>query len=65
MNTVISIKEYMLKKDLNRATKELEKLRILIAAGEHDFIVQAQALEQIIAQIEEELVNMIENDLLF
>ena len=55
----------MLKKDLNRATKELEKLRILIANGEHDFIVQAQALEQIIAQIEQELVNMLENDLLF
>ena len=65
MNNVISIKEYMLKKDLNRATKELEKLRILIANGEHDFIVQAQALEQIIAQIEQELVNMWENDLLF
>ena len=65
MNNVISLKEHLLKKDLDRATKELETLRILISSGQHGLVVQAKALEEIIAQIEQELIHMTENDLLF
>ena len=55
----------MLKRDLKRATKELENVRILISSGEHELITQAKGLEEIITQIEQELTHMVENDLLF
>ena len=65
MNNVISLKERLLKNDLARAEEKLKEARILISSGKYEFVEKAMALERIIEQIEEELVRMIEDDLLF
>jgi len=65
MNNVISLKERMLKMDLARAEEKLKEARILIAAGKYELVESAQALENIIEEIEQELIRMVEDDLLF
>tara|TARA_R110000824_G_scaffold222134_1_gene409505 strand:- start:112 stop:309 length:198 start_codon:yes stop_codon:yes gene_type:complete len=65
MNNIISLKERLLQKDLKRATKKLDEVRLLIAHGQHEFIEQAIALEDIIDEIEHQLKYMADNDLLF
>jgi len=65
MNNVISLKERMLKMDLARAEEKLKEARILIAAGKYELVESAQALENIIEEIEQELIRMVEDDLMF
>ena len=55
----------MLKMDLARAEEKLKEARILIAAGKYELVESAQALENIIEEIEQELIRMVEDDLLF
>ena len=65
MNNVISLKERMLKMDLARAEKKLKEVRILISTGKYELVESAQALENIIEEIEQELIKMVEDGHLF
>ena len=60
MGDVISIREYGLRRDLKLANNKLCEVRILIEAGEHKYVEQARALEEIIERIEEELLRITE-----
>jgi ribosomal protein L19E len=65
MSKLISLKEHMLKSDLKRAEEKLAEVRILISNGKYELVDKATQLENIIELIEEELIHMMENDLLF
>ena len=65
MNNVISLKERMLKMDLARAEKKLKEVRILISTGRYELVESAQALENIIEEIEQELIKMVEDGHVF
>jgi|15BtaG_2_1085339.scaffolds.fasta_scaffold01807_9 hypothetical protein len=64
MDNVISLREYMLKKDLELAKSKLSEARYLISVGHNELVPQAKSLEDMIKRIEEELLHMIEEGII-
>ena len=60
MGNVISLREHMLKKDLELAKSKLDEARYLISVGHNELVLQAKSLEEMIERIEEELLRMTE-----
>jgi hypothetical protein len=64
MDNVISLREYMLKKDLELAKSKLAEARYLISMGHGEVVPHAKSLEEMIERIEAELLRMLEEGIL-
>ena len=62
MQNVISLQEIRLKKEINKAYKNLKETRTLISYGHYDKVQEALELEDTIFNLEKQLIDIIESD---
>tara|TARA_R110000824_G_scaffold67377_2_gene174441 strand:+ start:1994 stop:2191 length:198 start_codon:yes stop_codon:yes gene_type:complete len=62
MNNIVSFKEMSLKKKIKLADEKLKEVRTLISYGHYEMVKEARQLENEIADLESELIKLIESD---
>jgi len=62
MNNIICLQEFRIKKQLNKAHRDLTDVRLLISHGEHDMVESARRIEKEILDLEVQLLQLIEED---
>jgi hypothetical protein len=63
MKNIICLQEFKIKKQLNKAYKDLTDVRLLISYGEHEKVEDARKIEKQIVDLESKLEKLIETDL--